>query len=431
MSAGAKSLVPRGMDGFMSPSNSKRKLTKNCLSIDYIRMIMPQAPMLSHAALSNLKKYRHFILFVTLVCIAAFVLEIINQRFWLNDFKVYVDAADALKTGQQVYGRSFGLDTGFYKYSPVVLLLFVPATYVPFTIAAAVHFFIIVILTLLALLFIAKISNYNTQKPNLLLSLAFVCIVNHLMRELHLGNVNMAIVCLLSAFIFFDQSQRPVLAGLCFAFAILIKPYLLVLAVPVLLHRRIKTLVWSAVWGIVAVLLFTVLYGFQQSVLLHKDWLHAMMAHNIYLQSNHTIAAITNYFGIHILQQSHQLYLLAALLCAYCAYFMLKVKSDNYKAYHNAFFVLLALLPNILITDTEHFLFALPIIYFILEKLFIVANPYLTGVFTIIVFCYGANSSDLLGNQLSDKFEAIGLLGIANMMLVILFLYIQKLEKTK
>jgi hypothetical protein len=48
--------------------------------------------------------------FVMLVL--ALVLEVVNGRFWLNDLRVYVMAADALRHGQQVYGVPFGLDTG-------------------------------------------------------------------------------------------------------------------------------------------------------------------------------------------------------------------------------------------------------------------------------------------------------------------------------
>ena len=42
----------------------------------------------------------------------ALVLEVVNGRFRLNDLRVYVMAADALRHGQQVYGVPFGLDTG-------------------------------------------------------------------------------------------------------------------------------------------------------------------------------------------------------------------------------------------------------------------------------------------------------------------------------
>jgi len=60
------------------------------------------------------------------VLVLALVLEVVNGRFWLNDLKVYVMAADALRQGQPVYGLPFGLDTGFYKYAPGVLYLFLP-----------------------------------------------------------------------------------------------------------------------------------------------------------------------------------------------------------------------------------------------------------------------------------------------------------------
>jgi hypothetical protein len=77
----------------------------------------------------RLKPYVPFIVFATVLFAAIFAIEKINERFWLNDFKVYYSAAQALISGEQVYGVPFGLDTGFYKYSPFVAMLFVPYTF--------------------------------------------------------------------------------------------------------------------------------------------------------------------------------------------------------------------------------------------------------------------------------------------------------------
>jgi hypothetical protein len=52
-------------------------------------------------------------------------------------------------------------------------------------------------------------------------------------------------------------------------------------------------------------------------------------------------------------------------------------------------------------------------------------------LFALLIFAYGGNSSDLLGNRLSDQFESLGLLGLANVLLVIFFMFSLKLKKTK
>jgi hypothetical protein len=56
---------------------------------------------------NKLRPYLPFIVFAAIVFIAVFTLEKINERFWLNDFKVYYSAAQALINGQQVYGTPF------------------------------------------------------------------------------------------------------------------------------------------------------------------------------------------------------------------------------------------------------------------------------------------------------------------------------------
>ena len=68
------------------------------------------------------KGARWFALFPVLYLVLLFI----NQRFQLSDFNVYYGAADALMNGEQVYGKSFGLSSGFYKYSPEALVPFLP-----------------------------------------------------------------------------------------------------------------------------------------------------------------------------------------------------------------------------------------------------------------------------------------------------------------
>ena len=83
----------------------------------------------------ELRPYLPFILFASIIFAAVFIVEKINGRFWLNDFRVYYSAAQALVNHQQVYGIPFGLQTGFFKYSPFVAILFVPYTFFPFEVA--------------------------------------------------------------------------------------------------------------------------------------------------------------------------------------------------------------------------------------------------------------------------------------------------------
>lgn len=366
--------------------------------------------------------------------IAVFVIEHINGRFWLNDFKVYYSAAQALLNGTQVYGQSFGLSTGFYKYSPFTLLCFSPTTLLSFELACAIHFFVIAICTICSFLLIQsllRITHLSAEvhKENAVLYIGFICIVNHLTRELHLGNVNMLIVFLVSACLYFNAKNQYLFAGISLGLALLIKPYLLVLALPLFLYKKYKILFYTIVSIATAILSFTILFGLSYSYNLHLEWLRAMIEHNSYLISHHTVFSILNQIGVLFAHQNQQLYLLAFVGLTYVGtYFSFIHKhhetENNQQNLIVAFFIFLSMLPNILITDTEHFLFCLPVIIIVLNYLMILKNNFFNVLFILIILAYGANSSDLLGNHLSDNFENWGVLGIGNLALISLLLYL-------
>ncbi|MCX6285327.1 MAG: hypothetical protein NTW31_13965, partial [Bacteroidetes bacterium] len=92
---------------------------------------------------STLKSTWKFIFFALLFILADFIIENINGRFWLNDFKVYFMGSNALLSGQQVYGIPFGESSGFYKYSPMTLFFFFPSYLVSFETARVIHFFLL------------------------------------------------------------------------------------------------------------------------------------------------------------------------------------------------------------------------------------------------------------------------------------------------
>src|SRR6187399_2515881 len=86
---------------------------------------------------------RYAIVFAT-VALLLFVIEHVNGRFWLNDFRVYYDSARSLLDGQPLYGVSHGLDSGIFKYAPVIAMLYVPLALLPYVVAASIQYLLIV-----------------------------------------------------------------------------------------------------------------------------------------------------------------------------------------------------------------------------------------------------------------------------------------------
>src|SRR5688500_7819899 len=84
-----------------------------------------------------------FLLICAGFCGLMFLIENKNGAFLLNDFKVYYEASREFIQHGQPYGQAFGLSSGFFKYSPATLLVFLPYTAFSFETAKIIHFIVI------------------------------------------------------------------------------------------------------------------------------------------------------------------------------------------------------------------------------------------------------------------------------------------------
>ncbi len=340
-------------------------------------------------------------------------------------------AADAFLNQKPIYGVAFGLETGFYKYSPFTMLLFVPYNLVPFEVASIIHFIIIGITAIFTIILLEKIVSQHFQpkrkKHVLSLFALLVCIINHLVRELHLGNVNMILISLLCLTVYLTLNNRFLIAGVLLSLVILTKPYFLIAVMPLLVGKKFKVVYSTVVSTVIFVLISGIVIGIENSSNLYKEWFAAMMEHNSYLTSSETIFSLAQtYFGITI-PNNYGVYLLALIPIASSFLFTIKggyfskdaLPKDDILNQHFIlhFFLLMAIVPSILITDTEHFLLSLPLIAILLFHL--PKKSYLNlFLFIILMILYGGNSSDLLGKELANNFTTWGVLGISNLIIV-------------
>jgi len=383
-------------------------------------------------------KNKGFVIFSTLFFILSFIIENINGRFWLNDFKVYYLAAQALLEGKEVYGVPFGLNTGFYKYSPFILFGFFPLSVLPYFIASTIHFILISVSSILVILIIQKmmqqyIFKTGNKVQSLLLSVSFICILTHLVRELHMGNMNMILLLLLSVGFLFTLKSKYILGGICIGIVIVTKPYFLLLMLPFVFHKKIKVIV-SAIGTIIFSFFGTFfVFGFSKAISLHQSWVAAMLEHNNYITSHETVLSLIKYYIYPSAPNSFQYIGLALVVIIYFLIFIYRniiaKKSLQKSKNENVYFIiecytLLAIIPNLLLTDTEHFLFSLPLIILLLNYLFIYKHLLPIVFFSILIFLYEGNSSDILGNRLADKFDEMGMLGISNLFIIMFSIYV-------
>jgi hypothetical protein len=259
-----------------------------------------------------------FIGFAAILLILIFIVENINGRFWLNDFKVYCGGALAFLHGEPVYGVLFALGSGYFKYSPFTSILFIPLSLLPYTVACVIHYFVLsgaIIGTFLVLWHIINsyLFSRRIKNANVLLSLAFVCILVHIVRELHLGNINVVLLFALSLSLLFILKSRMVWAGILLAVVIITKPFLILLFIPLILRKHIKLLFATGASLLLFVLVPAIFTGISGDIALHKDWIHTMLEHNADFPSNHTIENIIRLYISPGLASVFSFYILAAV----------------------------------------------------------------------------------------------------------------------
>jgi hypothetical protein len=380
-----------------------------------------------------------FVIFASLLFLAAIIIENINKRFWLYDFQVYYSAAKALMADTQVYGIPFGLDSGYYKYAPFVLLLFAPYGMLPLKAACVIHFAVLSLCFIGSFLLLKNLTDRcffeaESRRPNVVLTISLICVLVHIARELHLGNVNIVLVMLVCLGLKYLLESREVPAGMLLGLTMVFKPYFMLLLLPLIFHRKFRALVSLSLTGLASVLIPTVVLGFDKSLSLHREWLHSMMDHSSYLSSPHTLLSLVRTYIAPQAPDGLAYVFIGLVAVLYGLFFWVnhrrnQTKSNPAKEENASLmmgtFGLLAVIPNLVITDTEHFLYLLSVIVFSVAYFSCYRSYGLLVLFILLVLGYGSNSSDLLGRDLSNWVHNAGVLGICNLAIIALgfFLY--------
>lgn len=372
------------------------------------------------------KGARWFALFPVLYLLLLFV----NHRFQLSDFNVYYGAADALINGEQVYGKAFGLSSGFYKYSPEILVPFLPFALLKYDLAA-VLFYLINTGIILLLLNEFKQTFFKSYKWGkevwFFLIVTVLFFGDQLERELFLGNVNALLLLLTLWSVRSIENDQRAKAGFIYAVVLCFKIHFLILLPYFILKKEWKVLLFTVV-GLLGMSLILFLCVPGRFVVLHSQWLKAVQAHNVQLdQSPNTI-----YFVIQkVLSSVHMAVIsvaavLIGLSIAGLTYLKFIWKNVGKGFQSNEALILLALIPVLTHTDTEHFLWAMPFFLMVLLVISTWNKKWKTiGVVVLVLASipFLFNSPDLVGKSFSKQLDEGGI-GLSLMLLLVLsFLY--------
>ena len=356
------------------------------------------------------------------------VLLFINHRFQLSDFNVYYGAADALINGEQVYGKAFGLSSGFYKYSPEILVPFLPFALLKYDVAAVLFYLINtgIILLLLNEFKQTFFKSYEWGKEVWFFLIVTVLFFgDQLERELFLGNVNALLLLLTLWAVRSIENKQHAKAGLIYAVVLCFKIHFLILLPYFILKKEWKVLLYTVI-GLIGMAITLFIFVPNRFVVLHTQWLKAVQAHNVQLDHSPN----TIYFFIQrILSSMHMAVIpIAAVLIglgiAGVAYLSFIWKKIGLGFQSKEALVLLALIPVLTHTDTEHFLWAMP---FFLMMLITISKwnkkGKLVGAATLVLASipFLFNSPDLVGKTFSKMLDEGGI-GLSLLLLLVLSL---------
>lgn len=342
----------------------------------------------------------------------------------MADFRVYYDAAAAFLHNGTMYGEAFGVSSGFYKYSPFASLPFIPFVLLPYSVASVLYYMLVLYaIVWFMIIVVREASGKDLQRQGLIIFLVTLFLADHLERELHLGNVNLFL--LMACFVVYRKMLQGnyFIAGIVYAVVLLFKPHFMILLPFWIWRKEWKMLFYTAVAVIAGLLLPALWKGWQVNTDLLQQWMTAIRDHNVQLyESPNTVYGLVNTILPDSFNRSWLVPVLLVITGTLFLVFMLKNK--NRPAKQRLFiemFLLVALIPNLVHTDTEHFMWTWPLIAFAVVRL--VQNktgqrPLQIVILALAFVPYCLNSPDLVGKDLRYLFDEGGLLGLANLMII-------------
>jgi len=346
----------------------------------------------------------------------------------MADFRVYYDAADALVHGNTVYGKAFGVSSGFYKYSPFACIPFIPLALLPYGIASIFYYLLTTAAICWFSLRVSKVITDTENLPSLALPiLTCFFLIDHLERELHLGNVNLLLLIALFECYILLKSNRNWKGGVLYGIVLLFKPHFLLLLPYLIWKKRIASVVACLSAVGIGLLIPSIALGWKQNMQLIQQWGSAMGDHNIALQlSPNTLYGLINKTFFSSSAGAWLVIACLALVACFVAWFIIRNDRIAGKAWssevrYTEFFLLIALVPNLVHTDTEHFMWVWPLLALAIREAMKPETPWKTTRIALLALAFipfALNSPDIVGSKIRLLFDEGGL-GLANVLILV------------
>ena len=270
----------------------------------------------------------------------------------------------------------------------------------------------------------------NIKHVYFLLSVSFVCILIHFTREMYLGNVNILLLMLCCLSIRNILTGKAMQGGMLLGIVIITKPYLAILLLPLLLRRKWRVIGWLCLTAACGLIIPFIFFGPLRGMDIYGEWVKSIMIHGEDFPGK---TSIDYFIRFHIPSWPEWgILVVFFFICSIVIMFILRnIRMEKQKETDTSisdmnfifeWFLLIALLPNLIKADWVLLLFSTPLIMLMIFDI-VSRKKYVWIIVLIpILFFYGANSDDLLGKAVSHTILESGFMGLSNFLLVMVSL---------
>jgi hypothetical protein len=378
-----------------------------------------------------------YVIIVGFGCMIYFILQKIHHRDGVSNFEIYYNALDAFLSGKPIYGVPFSGNSAYFTFAPLTLLFFLPFKIFPYSIAISFYYFLVLasymLFTLYLIYYLEKEKGVKTTNIGWLILLVTLFLSDHFERQLHLGNVNVFLL-IGSFFVYlFAERNRPLYGGLILGFLMLFQPYFVIL-IPYLLYRKKGMLVFSGAMTFAVALVIPAFFkGLEGNLALIHSWIDVLRAPSIHLsKAPNTLYGIYTTWILNPLGLEAGRGLILGGILVVVSILVLLIRKLKKTSEHNLnmfveFFTIIAFIPHLVNTDTEQFMWTWPLLtvmFLLLQQTPKEKRSTYIGLLSIAFIPLVLNSPDIVGRKLMLLFDEGGVLGLANLILIAITLYL-------